>query len=331
MPRGAGQKEKLFRILSFLMSHTDEQTGVSVGEVIAHLEQWDIFAERKSIYDDFLTLGDLGFPVKKLGTRPERYTLEERVFTLAELKTLADAVQASKFITKERSRALIAKLEQFAGLHKSELERAVYVENRAKTKNEDVLDAVDTIHRAIRSSRKLSFRYFEYTSQKTRVFRRGGARYEISPYALIWSDENYYLIAYDNESDMIKHYRVDKMENLEICKELCEKPEKYRKFDPADHSAKTFEMYGGKEELVVLECADRLAGAMIDRFGTEPTFLTGDGGFRVALRLAVSPTFYGWVMGFGTDMKIVSPPHVREELRARLDALVASYTREVKA
>ncbi len=329
MKKGLHTKEKLFRVLFFLFDATDSEHGVSVAEVIEHLATFGIHAERKSIYDDFETLGALGFPVGQLGTRPQRYYLQERVFEPAELKLLTDAIVACNFITKERSRALIAKLSRFAGERQAaQLSRAVYVERRAKTENVAVMATIDGLHRALRENRQVSYRYFDYSCKKEKQYHRGGARYTLSPYALVWREENYYLIAYDAQADMLKHFRVDKIEALEVLAAPVIRPPRYERFDPADYAGKVFAMYGGTEELVTLWCASRLAGVIIDRFGTEPTFFPSGDGFRVAQRVALSPNFYAWVMSFGADMEILSPTYVREQMRTHLRRAVLLYESE---
>ncbi len=332
MKKGLHTKEKLFRVLMFLFDATDSEHGVSVGEVIEHLATFDIHAERKSVYDDFETLGALGFPVGRLGTRPEKYYLQERVFESAELKLLTDAIVASNFITKERSRALIAKLSRFAGERQAaQLSRTVYVERRAKTENTAVLATIDGLHRALRENRQVSYRYFDYSCKKEKTYHRDGALYILSPYALVWREENYYLIAYDAQADSLKHFRVDKIEALDVLPEPVIRPPKYLRFDPAEYAGKVFAMYGGEEALVTLRCAARLAGVIIDRFGTEPTFFSSGDGFRVTLRVALSPNFYAWVMSFGADMEILSPPYVREQMQSHLLRAVRLYATEETA
>ncbi len=326
MKRGLHTKEKLFRVLSFLFEQTDTTHGVTVAEVIDHLSTFDIHAERKSIYDDFETLGALGFAVARMGVRPERYYLERRLFELSELKLLVDAVVASKFVTEQRSRTLVRKLSSLAGVHQAdELSRAVYV-HRAKTDNRAVLASVDRLHHALRESCQVSFCYFDYTSKKEKRYHRGGARYMLSPYALVWQDENYYLVAYDADADTLKHFRVDKIDALTCESAAAVRPARYARFDPAAHAAKAFAMYNGQEELVTLRCAERLAGVMIDRFGTDPTFFPEGDTFRVTLRVMLSPNFYAWVMSFGADMQIVSPAYVREQMREQLLRAASSYT-----
>ena len=326
MPRGEKQKQKLYRLIEIFTRETDESHGLTMSEIISHLSEYGIAAERKSIYDDILTLGELGYDIVTLPTRPPKYTLRSRTFELAELKMLVDAVESSKFITREESRNIIEKLRYFAGrYHAGELSRQVYVEDRVKTQNNLSVENIDKIHKAINSGLRITFKYFDYTGEKVRILRHGGKTYEVSPTSLIWSDENYYLVAYDEEADVNKNFRVDKMVEISIS----EKPRSARitteRFNPAEYSRKVFGMYGGREELVTLECREHLAGVIIDRFGMDHTFFKTPFGFKVSLRVMLSPNFYGWVLGFGRDVRILSPDSVREELLAKLSEIKDNY------
>ena len=331
MARSEKQKQKLFRLLEIFMRDTDESHGVSMSEIISALADYGISAERKSIYDDIITLGELGFDIVTLPTRPTRYTLVSRTFELAELKLLVDAVESSRFISTDKSRDIISKLRLFAGkYHSGELSRQVYVEDRVKTENDSSIENIDIIHSAINGNKNLSFGYFDYTKEKKRVFRHDGRRYSVSPISLVWSDENYYLVAYDIMDKVMKNFRVDKMTEILVEKSDRDTEAVNARFNPAEYSRKIFGMYGGREELVTLECREHLAGVVIDRFGMGFTFFKTDFGFRFSPRVIVSPTFFAWVMGFGDDMRIIAPDEVRCELLARLDKISLYYKDEVK-
>ena len=326
MARSENQKEKLVRLIEIFMRRTDEEVGLTMAEIIDALSEYGISAERKSLYNDFLVLEGLGFSIVRLSGNPPAYTLAERIFESAELKLLVDAVQSSKFITASKSKELIDKLKLFAGAKTSgELDRQVFVEDRVKSENSSVLYTVDTIHKAINSNSKISFAYFDYDSAKRRVLRHGGERYSVSPKMLIWSDENYYLVAYDEREGLIKNFRVDKMVKTKREEELCSIAADKYKLNPADYSRKIFGMYGGKEELVTLEVKDRLAGVMIDRFGLKNSFIKTDFGFRMAISVMISPTFYSWVMGFGEDIRILKPDYVRDDYIKRLKEISRVY------
>lgn len=325
MARSEKQKQKLFRILEILMRETDDDNGLTINEIIGRLDEYGIRAERKSLYDDFLVLEEIGYPVLKISGKPPRYTLERRVLELAELKMLVDAVQVSKFITSKKSREIIGKLQLFAGKKSYELSRQVYVEDRIKTENSTTIYTIDEIHRAINESRRLTFKYFDYNSDKEKVFRHEGKRYDVSPCTLIWNDENYYLVAYDADEDTVKNFRVDKMKDARKSDEVRSESEKVTKFNPADYSKKIFGMYGGREELVTMEFKERLAGVVIDRFGTDPVFHKTDFGFKISLRVMVSPNFFAWVLSFGENVRILAPESVRCELRGSLEKTLELY------
>ena len=326
MAKRENQKQKLIRLLEILMRETDEEHGLAMNEIISRLSEYGIAAERKSIYDDFLILEELGFFVSHTQTRPPKYKLDTKIFELAELKMLVDAVQASKFITAKKSREIIEKLGLFAGSHRSrELSRQVYVEDRVKTQNNTSIYSIDSIHAAINGGHKLSFKYFDNNGEKKKIFRHGGAPYRTTPCALLWDDEKYYLVAYDEGAEKIKNFRVDKMQDVTVINEPRVANELVDKFDPAAYSKKIFGMYGGVEELVTLECREHLAGPVIDRFGTEPLFTKTDFGFKLSVRVMVSPTFFSWVLGFCEDMRIIAPESVKEEFKRNLQKIAENY------
>lgn len=325
MARSEKQKQKLFRLLEILFRFTDDEHGLTMSEIISALGEYGITAERKSIYYDFDTLAELGFSVEKLPTRPTSYYLSNRIFELAELKLLVDAIQSSKFITVDYSKKLIGKLSLFAGGHGAgALSRAVHVEGRAKTLNKSTIYTIDAIHTAINENRKITFQYFDYNGKKEKVLKRSGEPYTVSPASLAWSDENYYLVGIDERGGIIKNFRVDKMQNLSLLDEA-RVPSANINFNSAEYSQKIFGMYGGEETAVTLECDESLAGVIIDRFGAEHTFIKTDKGFRVTLRVMVSPNFFAWVSGFGEKIEIIKPESVRERFVSGLKSTLSLY------
>lgn len=327
MAKSEKQKQKLFRILEIFMQRTDDEVGISIPELISVLDaEYGIRAERKSIYDDFFVLSELGYTIEKIGGRVPKYTLVNRIFELAELKMLTDAVEASKFITAKKSRELITKLERFAGKrHARELLRAVYVEDRVKTNNSATLYSVDSIHTAINENRIITFKYFDYNSRGERVNRHGGELYTASPIALVRSEENYYVVCYDEKALSKKHFRVDKMLGITVTDTPRSENALKERFNPAEYSKKVFGMYGGEETLVTLKCKERLAGVVVDRFGTGVRFIECEDGFKVSVRVVVSPNFFAWVLSFGTDMKIEAPESVIELLTKNINSIAKIY------
>ncbi len=314
MARSAGQKLKLLYIIRLLSEFSDEQHPISTNEIIAHLEANGIHSERKSIYDDIAKLIDFGYDIVQVQSRlGGGYYLAGREFELAELKLLVDAVQSSRFITAKKSRSLIAKLERMAGKHDAgKLQRQVYVAGRVKTENESIYYNIDAIHRAIQENKQISFTYMDWNIQKQMVPRPNGGRI-VSPWALIWQDEYYYLIAYKASEGQLKHYRVDKMGAVEILDEKRQGSEVYEQTDLARYTSRTFGMYGGDEEIVSLDFPARLVGVVLDRFGKDAQIRPlPDNKIRVRIKVALSAQFYGWLAGVGPEAAISGPEYVRE-------------------
>lgn len=174
--------------------------------------------------------------------------------------------------------------------------------------NESVYYNIDRIHMAIGQNRQIGFRYFEYTVEKKRRFRHNGAQYRISPFALAWDDENYYMLGYDAQAGILKHYRVDKMTEIQPLDAPRQGNEQFQKLDMADYSRKVFSMFGGEEEMVRLRFENRLIGVVMDRFGKDVTvFPKEDGFFEIYTRVVLSPQFYGWIFALGEGVRILSP------------------------
>lgn len=313
MAKSEGQKLKILYILRMLEEYTDETHPMSTAEIIRRLGAVGISCERKTIYSDIAELTDFGYDIIQASNRRGGgYYLAGRDFELAELKLLVDVVQSSRFITSKKSRELIGKLEKMAGKHDAgKLQRQVYVAGRIKTENESIYYNIDDIHRAVQEDRQIEFTYLEWNLQKKLVPR--GERRRVSPWALIWRDENYYLAAYDAKDGILKHYRVDKMGGVEVLDKKREGLAQFERRDLAAYANRTFGMYGGEEETVTMSFPNRLVGVVLDRFGREADIRPmRDETFRIRAKVAVSGQFFGWLAGIGAEVKIVAPDHIRE-------------------
>ena len=328
MPRSSFQKLKIIYIMEYLLKNSDEEHAVTTNQIIAYLKSHDIAVERKTIYSDIDALRDFGLDIIQVSEGNNHgYYVANRDFELPELKLLVDSVQSSKFITHKKTLSLIKKIEKLASIHSAQLlNRQVFVKNRIKTMNESIYYNVDEIHNGISNNRKIRFLYFEYNVAKERVYRHGGAYYEVSPFAMTWDDENYYLVAYDSEAGIIKHYRVDKMEKISTLDEERDGQEVYQALDMAVYTRKTFGMFTGEEIKVQMRFENHLVGAVLDRLGSE-VFIVPDGPahFTVRTDVVVSPQFFAWVLGFGPQAQIVGPAHVVDSMKAHIGSVAALY------
>ncbi len=325
MAKSSNQKLKILYLMKILLEKTDEENSITLNQMIAELERYGIAAERKSIYDDIEALRRYGIDIATRKTKTTDYFVANRLFELPELKLLVDIVQSSKFITHKKSNDLIKKIESLTSIHQAKkLQRQVYVANRVKTMNELIYCNVDTLHTAISENCQISFKYFEYNIEKKKQFRYSGQAYIVSPYALSWVDENYYLISHYPKNPDLTHFRVDRMTEIKLLKEPRRDLSEIigeKSLDIAEYSKKVFNMFGGEEETVKLQFDNSLVNVVIDRFGKDVSLEKADENhFNVRINVAVSATFLAWVFQFGNKVKILSPDGVIEKYREMLQS-----------
>ena len=326
--KGDNQKLKMLYLVKIFSEETDDLHPLTMSEIITKLAAYGVNANRKTLYLDFDELRNFGFDIitNKSG-HDYFYSLGSRDFELPELKLLVDSVQSAKFITDKKSAELIKKLESLVSKYEGkQLHRQVVISGRVKAMNESIYYNVDKLHEAIGSGCQIKFKYYQWNVNKEMELRKDGAWYTVSPWALMWDDENYYLVAYDADDDKIKHYRVDKMLNINVINEKRMGQEQFRKFDMPRYTKSLFGMYGGEETKVTLEARNDMVGVIIDRFGKDIFIVPVDSDhFQVNVTVSLSKQFLGWIMAVGDGVTIVGPDKVVKEMRSELSRLCAQY------
>ena len=331
MSKGPNQRLKLLYLARIFLRETDAEHALDLKEITELLEGCGVTAERKTLYTDFEELRRYGLDIRaEHRGRDTCYYLAARDFELPELKLLVDSVQQAKFLTERKSRELIRKLEALASRHQAQqLHRQVIISGRVKTMNERIYANVDKLHEAINAGVQIRFQYYQWNVRKELEPRRRGQSYQVSPWCLTWDDENYYLVAYDAAEARLKHYRVDKMQRIALTAAERLGGDVFSAADLPRYTRGLFRMYGGEEVSVTLEGENALVGVLIDRFGKdiwlEPC---GPDRFRAVVEVAVSPHFFGWIMGLGGGVRVVGPEPVVEQLRAEVRRLAREYLGE---
>lgn len=314
------------------LEKTDKNHFIRMPEILSFLETKGIYADRRTIYSAISLLNTAGFEIVGIQEKGGyKYHHPNRTFNTNELKFLIDSVAASKFLTERKSKELIEKIKSLGCIYNKEsLNRNVLLGNRIKSMNDKVLKNLDTIYAAIGNNRKIIFKYVKWTPERKFVLKRKGQPYSVSPFAVTLNDDNYYLIAYDDKYLNVRHYRIDKMQSINISPVAREGIEYCKQFNIAEYKQKTFGMYGGREETVSLIAPNDLAGVFIDRFGSalyirknfdDPnTFIT-------KIDVAVSPQFFGWLCGLGSHVRIISPDTVKDEYTNYLLDILSNYNR----
>lgn len=324
MPKSDNQKLKILYIYDYLLKNSHEKNPVRASELIQMLEKHRISCDRKTIYSDIAALQDYGLDIVALPGRNGGYYIASRIFELPELKLLVDAVQSSRYLTEKKSRELIGKLcaqcnEEDARFVK----RNVFVSGRVKSMNESIYYNVDAIQEAIAQDRQITFRYFDWDIKGQRAYREKS--YLASPYGLSQDNENCYLLAYSQRHG-ITSYRVDRMVNIELTEEKRLPCPELSDAKLSAYANQMFQMFAGDTADVKLRFHKDLLNVVIDRFGKEIIRIPdGEDHFIFTVKVAVSPMFLSWVIGFGDKAKVLYPQAVVDACRQLCREAMAQY------
>ena len=322
----ANQRGKLLLLQRFLEENTDAEHPATMEQILSWLEANAEVSNRKTVYEDLAWLRDQGLDIQSVRMgRGMGYYIGSRAFALSELKLLVDAVQSSKFITESKSISLIGRIEKLGSVHQArQLRHQVWVRGRIKTMNESIFANVDRISAAIESNKQITFRYFTWNVRRERVFRRDGARYEASPWALLLDNENYYLLAW--EGGTMKHFRVDKMLDIRVAEKPREGRDAFDALNMAAYTDSHFGMFSGEIDRVKLCFQNSLAGVAIDQFGPDAMLIPYDEEhFTVTIRTAVNVQFFAWLLGLGDGVRILEPQSAIDAMREHLDSVRRLY------
>lgn len=318
MSRSTNQKLKLLYLSKILKEKTDDDHALTMPQIIKELSAYGIEANRKSIYDDLDALEFYGMDIIRDRKGPQTfYHLGNREFEIAELKFLVDAIQASKFISEKKTNELIKKLESTVSTYDATLlQREVNVIGRVKNMNESIYYTIDELHNAMNTNCCVQFKYFSWNMDGKEEFRRNGEFYTVSPWALHFDDEKYYLVGYDMDRREMRHYRVDKMREVSTIDKKRKGATEYSRKHAGKYTQQHFRMYGGEVVTVTLKCRKNMANVIVDQFGKSVKMIpVNDDYFKVNVDVAVSDQFFGWVVGIGGGVKIEAPESVKDKFK----------------
>lgn len=315
------QKIKLLKLMEILRQETDEQHPLRATEICNRLLTLGITCDRRTLTKDIALLNEQGFEVMSTMISHEKgYYIEDRSFSVPELKILIDAVQAASFVTEKKTAELIEKIAALGGSHCAEILKSNMVSfNTRKHSNESIYYNVDYLEDAIEQNKKVIFRYYDLDANGQKVYRRDGHHYVVEPIGLVFNEDNYYLMVYSARHDNTANYRVDRMDSVEIIEEdICEKALELRQ-SVAGYTEQAFKMYGGQPVQITLQFSSKLIGAVYDRFGEGTKMIPiGDDECAATVMVQISPTFWGWLFQFTDQMRIISPEPIIEQYQEQL-------------
>lgn len=354
------QKLKPYLVMRYLLQKSDESHAVRVSELIQYLKGIGIYAERRSIYSDIEQINiamlmaekdlfieeaveeleEYGDESRYIVYNPNKkgYYVRERRFELDEIRLAAESIYASKFLTANEADTLVNLICSFVSEHQAkQIKHDVLLTDRVKTNNERTFRNVSTINAAMSRKidgekhipEKISFKYLKYTISdiKQQAERRQGARYIVSPYALLLNDGNYYLLAFGDKEQEMRTYRVDRMRDIRLTSQPREGAEAFRAIDLTSYTQRVFSMYSGKQERVTIRFINPLLDTVIDRFGTSGVkyYKADDKHFNVVVNVEISNQFFGWICGLGNKAKIIDPLKVKEQFAEYIEKIKKLY------
>ena len=332
MPGRADSKLKTLYLCDILREKTDEDHPMSAADICKELEDRGVAAERKSIYANLEVLRQYNLDVVKTSTPKKGFFLGDREFEPVELRLITDAVQSASFISQANSRKLIEKFEKNLSIYQREnFRKQVYVDKRNKTDNEAIYYRINELAEAIDRGCRAKVTYERRRLEEGTAVRNETRIMTVSPYAMVWLNDHYYLICNNAKYDNLMHLRIERIKKVDVLLQETARPvsevTEYRDtFDTADYSSKIFEGFSGTVEAVELRCANELYDTIADLFGNRLAILgTDEDTFTVRVKAATSEGFIGWVLKFGTKMQVLSPQHVRETVQETARAVAEQY------
>lgn len=351
------QKFKPYVVLQYLLKYTDEDNTANAFDIIAFLDEHGISADRRSIYQDIKEINSVYWMLENdveiedaieaieadkegeekliiYDPKKKGFYARQLKYELADIILLAECVYATKFISGRDEERLIGVIGDLVSEHQAEkIFHDTYTVGRVKTFNKATVGNAHTLYYAMSSDKekkkvpqKVSFAYLTHDIGNVEKPVERKTKYEVSPYKLLINDGNYYLLAYVNEKQGIKTFRVDRIKNVTLLNEPREGEKVFAALNLKTFTQSHFGMFSGKKERVSLRCIPPLLDTMIDRFGTKGVEYSraDDRHFRVSVEIEISDQFFSWVAGFGKRVKIETPA-IAEQFMAYLNKIQSMY------
>lgn len=318
------QKIKLLKLYELLQQETDEEHPMSTMTIVHRLGEAGISCDRRTLSKDMAILNEYGYEFMWRKVSKEKgYYVEDRSFSVPELKILIDAVQAASFITDKKTAELVDKIANLGGSHRADiLKDNMVCFNTRKHSNEAIYYNVNYLEDAIQQQKKVIYRYFDLNEYGEKVYRKDGHHYVAEPVALVFNEDNYYLVAYSAKHDGTANYRVDRMDAVEMLDEPISEKALQLRDSISSYTEQAFKMYGGQPMDITIQFNNKLIGVVYDKFGegTRMVRLTEDS-CVATVKVQVSPTFWGWIFQFGGQMRITSPESMIAEYKQHVAKL----------
>ena len=328
----AKNKARVIEVLNILRKYTDEEHTITSTEILKHLNKKGFNAERKAVYNDISVLEDMGYNIELTGINGKKgYFLGTRELEFTEIYLLADAVLSADFVSGRKTKKIIEKLEYFLSDYQvSKLKERIFLDKRIKSDNEELYYTIDKLRKAVDLNKKVSLTYVRHIFLNGEI-SENKREFVLSPYALAWADDHYYLIGNNEKYDNLMHLRIDRIKGVNILKSKIRpysEVSAYKNyFDVADYLSKAFNMFGGKKEMVTFICKNEILEQIIDRFGKELIFIPyDDNHFSVTVETFVSEGLISFILQFGNNLIVKYPKSLKNAVIKKNEELKTAYT-----
>ncbi|MCD8286256.1 MAG: WYL domain-containing protein [Clostridia bacterium] len=300
-------------IYKLLKDESSKDHPLTTGYILSYLEEKGMKITRQTMYKDMELLQQTGFDVVCVRSRSNLYYLEQTDFNVAEQRILLDAIQAAHFITENMTKTLMHKVAALNGDAEAQgILSSILPTTNVKFEDKHVYYYISNIAEAISHDRKISFYYFDYNEKRQKKYRKDKQLYIENPVGTVCSGNNYYLVVYNEKHDKIINYRIDRMDSVNMCREMRHMPLNIEE-RTKEYLTSQFSMFAGKEEKVSIESSSQHINSILDMFSDAKFMPAPEGKVRFSAKVQLSPTFYSWIAGFNGDMKILSPSTTAKE------------------
>ncbi len=331
MPGKQNSKIKLLYLKEIFEKYSDEDNILNSNDIVYLLNKYGIECERKSIYKDIEILIDYGLDIIKTSRPKSGYFLASREFEVAELRMINDAIQAANFISKKKTANLLKKTDNLVSESQAlRLKDQVFIDNRNKCRNEEIFYNIDALDYAIKNEKRVLLKYFRRRLDDKFTASKEEREFILSPYALVWANDHYYLVANNEKYDNIMNLRIDRIKNVQVLdtyrRHFSECSAYKVRFDVADYVSKAFNMFSGTPAVAELKCRVEIIEEILDRFGDKITIRRAeDGWFILHDELFINDGLASWIMQFGDKIKVIYPVELKNMITDKSRKILALY------
>lgn len=361
------QRMKPYLVYDYLLRQTDENNVRSAYDIADYLDfAFGINADRRSIYTDIEEINMVLWALDNEATMEEAeeefeeakeegylsdlqtiiydkkrkgFYVQNRKFDQNDIRLLAQCVYSARFLNKGQSDRLAEAVTEFVSEHQKQSisQENTFLTDRIRTSNSAVMNNISIINEAMRRStkdsphekHKISFKYLKYNINdlSKQAERRQGKEYVVSPFQLLINDGNYYLLAFSDQYQEMRTYRLDRMKAVKELSEPRDGENEFLALDLDTFTRRTFGMFSGNRKTITLRFTNNLLDTAVDRFGTKDVQYSkaDDNHFTMTTEVDISKQFFAWLCGFGNMVKIMGPDSVAKEFHDYLDKIREMY------